>query len=334
MFDDPADDLSLSDGAASTDAIENAKLYLTIIEKLAYSIPESGVPSVAPLLVERLDLLLQKLIIMQTNTSSFAENRSVSSSGPVVMARFNFERSLAFWFSALLRMTVLHRAAFNAPASLGPKAGSLQEQTRLLVSIFCISLARLPDNILRLFPTANYFPHTIQPKNFRPCPGILLQTHALDVAASLIDSFPDEARLQCGRFLKEKCPPFLQFQNDRRFLYLLGPMTDTAIHSSQLPASISSPAAGGSTPTPTPSGSVSAGPPNQSQQVAASTGVLPGLSEITNPVADRLRIQHRGRVIGPYPVRPWELLEDAAPILGVNDTAVSLKLFDARRVRA
>lgn len=334
MFDEPADDLSSSDGAASTDAIESAKLYLTIIEKLAYSIPEAGVPSVTPLLVERLDLLLQKLIIMQTNPNSFAESRSVSSSGPVVMAKFNFERSLAFWFSALLRMTVLHRSAFNAPASFGPKAGSLQEQTRLLVSIFCISLARLPDNILRLFPTADYFPHTIQPKNLRPCPGILLQTHALDVAASLIDSFPDEARLQCGRFLKEKCPPFLQFQNDRRFLYLLGPMTDTAIHSSQLPASISSPAAGGSTPTPTPSGNFSAGPSTQSQQVAASTGSLPGLSENTNSVADRLRIQHRGRIIGPYPVRPWELLEDAAPILGVNDTAVSLKLFNARRVRA
>lgn len=51
-------------------------------------------------------------------------------------------------------------------------------------------------------------------------------------------------------------------------------------------------------------------------------------------MANRLRLQHRGRVIGPYPVRPWELLEDAAPFLGINDTAVNLGFFDARRVRA
>ncbi|KAL2853888.1 hypothetical protein BJY01DRAFT_206027 [Aspergillus pseudoustus] len=334
LFDEPWDASSVPATATGSSSIESAKLYLAIIEKLAFSIPEAGVPSVAPHLVERFDLLLQRLIIMQTNLNSFSENRQGMSSGPAVMSRFNFERSLAFWFSALLRMTVLHRAAFNASTMLAPKPGSLQEQTRLLVSIFCISLARLPDNILRLFPTANYFPHGVQPQNFRPCPGILLQTHALDVAASLIDTFPDEARLQCARFLKEKCPPFLQFQNDRRFLYLLGPMADGATASSQLPASVSSPAAGGSTPTPTPSGPLPGVPSNQPQPATGSTSCLPGLSENVSSAADRLRIQHRGRVIGPYPARPWELLEDAAPIMGVNDTAVSLKLFDTRRIRA
>ncbi|KAL2816915.1 hypothetical protein BJX63DRAFT_441287 [Aspergillus granulosus] len=332
LFDESWDASSVSTPATSSSSIENVKLYLTIIEKLAFSIPETGVQSIAPHLVERFDLLLQKLIIMQPNLNSFSENRQGLNSGPAVMSRFNFERSLAFWFSALLRMTVLHRAAFNAP--LAPKASNLQEQTRLLVSIFCISLARLPDNILRLFPTANYFPHDVQPQNFRPCPGILLQTHALDVAASLIDSFPDEARHQCARFLKEKCPPFLQFQNDRRFLYLLGPMADGATANSQLPVSVSSPAAGGSTPTPTPSGTYPVAPSNQSQSATAWTSYLPGLSENVSSAADRLRIQHRGRVIGPYPVRPWELLEDAAPIVGVNDTAVSLKLFDTRRIKA
>ena len=48
----------------------------------------------------------------------------------------------------------------------------------------------------------------------------------------------------------------------------------------------------------------------------------------------RLQIQYRGRVIGPYPLRSWELLEDAAPLVGVNDTAVGLGYFDARRVKA
>ncbi|CBF76885.1 hypothetical protein AN4741.2 [Aspergillus nidulans FGSC A4] len=331
MFDESMDDTSLPSGASSLSSIESAKLYLNIIEKLAYSIPQAGVQSIPPLLVERLDLLLQKLIIMQINSNSVA----ASSSGSTIVSKINFERALAFWFSALLRLIVLHRAAFNVPPASGSKVDSLREQTRLLVSILCISLARLPENILRLFPAADYFPHTIQSHNFRPCPGILLQTHALDVAASLIDSFPDEARHQCVRFLRERCPPFLKFQNDRRFLYLLGPMTDTTIPSSQLSASISSPAAGGSTPTPIPSGTLSGGHSSQAtQQMAALTGPFSGLSENTKLVADRLRIQNGGRINGPYPVRPWELLEDAAPILGVNDTAVSLKLFDARRVRA
>ncbi|KAL4973776.1 hypothetical protein BDW66DRAFT_141599 [Aspergillus desertorum] len=335
MFDEPMDNSSMPTGATSPSSIESAKIYLTIIERLAYSIPQAGVQSVAPLLVERLDLLLQKLILMQTNLNSLAENRNASSSVSAVTSRVNFERALAFWFSALLRLIVLHRAAFNAPPASGPKPGSLQEQTRLLVSIFCIALARLPDNVLRLFPTADYFPHATQLQNFRPCPGILLQTHALDVAASLIDSFPDEARHQCGRFLRDRCPPFLKFQNDRRFLYLLGPLADTTILSSQLPTSISSPAAGGSTPTPFPSGTLHGGQPSQStQQMAVSACSLSRLSDNTELVMDRLHVQNGGRIIGPYPVRPWELLEDAAPVRGVNDTAVSLKLFDAMRVRA
>jgi hypothetical protein len=37
----------------------------------------------------------------------------------------------------------------------------------------------------------DYFPHPPPAEGYRPCPGILLQTHALDVAASLIDIFPD-----------------------------------------------------------------------------------------------------------------------------------------------
>ncbi|KKK24898.1 hypothetical protein ARAM_000132 [Aspergillus rambellii] len=333
LFDERADDASISTVADYSNSIENAKLYLGIIEKLAYSVPESGVQSVVPILVEKMDHLLQRLIIMQTNFTSFAENRHGISPDQIAQYRLNFERGLAFWFSALLRVTVLHRTAFTAPASLAAKTNNLHEQTRLLVSMFCISLARLPDNILRFFPTANYFPHPVPPEKLRPCPGILLQTHALDVAASLIDSFPDETRQQCARFLREKCPPFLQFQNDPRFLYLLGPMPDATAPNLPIPASLPSPAAGGSTPTP--SGSLPSGASNnQAPPMAACSGIPYGTSDGVNCASDRLRLQHRGRIIGPYPVRPWELLEDAAPILGVNDTAVSLKLFDTRSVRA
>lgn len=313
------------DGSSSinyTNAIETARIYLMIIEELAYSVPESGVPSIAPVLVEKMDLLLNKFVFMQTNSTTFSENRSDTSEGQQNIPRSIFERGLAFWFSVLLRMVVIHRSAFTSST----RPTSLQEQSRILISIFSIALARFPNSLLRLFPTADYFPHPHQPEDYRPCPGILLQTHALDVAASLIDTFSDEARHHCARFLKEKCPPFAQFQNDSRFLYLLGPLPGygTSAISAQ-PASLPLPAASGSTPT-----------PSQAQAPAAaapSPGLSAGMSSAEGANCS-LRLQHRGRIVGAYHIRPWELLEDAAPLAGVNDTAISLRYFDARRNRA
>ncbi|PKY07776.1 mediator of RNA polymerase II transcription subunit 12 [Aspergillus campestris IBT 28561] len=329
MFEEPAHD-STTDRTSSPDI---AKLYLTIIEKLAFSVPETGVPFVAPIIVEKMDLLLHRLVVMQNNFLSSAANKQGSASEQMARARANFERTLAFWFSALLKIVVIHRNSF-VPSSLTARPTIIQEQSRLLISIFCISLARLPDNVLRLFPAADYFPHPVLSEKDRPCPGILLQTHALDVAASLIDMFPDEARQGCARFLKEKCPPFIQVQANPRVPYLLGPVPDVAANAPQ-PASLSSPSpvASGSTPTPIPSNSFTPGPAAPQHQIPAAS-IPPGLSEGANYIAGQLRLQYRGRVVGPYPVRPWELLEDAAPIVGVNDTAINLKHFDARRVRA
>jgi mediator of RNA polymerase II transcription subunit 12 len=272
-----------------------------------------------------MDALLHKIITMQ---STLANTQSTAS-----QIRTKFERGLAFWFSALLRMVVIHRYAFiNQPQTLKPNPS--HDQLRLLISIFCIALSRLPGNVLRLFPAADYFPHqSSTSEDYRPCPGILLQTHALDVAASLIDIFPDEVRFQCARFLKEKCPSFVPFQNDTRFLYLLGPTPDqTSVNPQQVSAP--SPAASASTPTPTPAPFPAVGASAAQQSAAAVSGLSCGYSDETNCITSRLRLQHRGRVVGPYPVRPWELLEDAAPFVGVNDTAVNLGYFDARRVRA
>ncbi|KAJ6009663.1 hypothetical protein N7522_004679 [Penicillium canescens] len=305
--------------------LETAKLYLTIIEELAGSVPESGTSSVGSVLVEKMDALLHKIITMH---STLVNTQSTAS-----QTRSKFERGLAFWFSALLRMVVIHRSAFiHQPQTFKPNPP--HDQLRLLISIFCIALSRLPGNVLRLFPAADYFPHpTSTPEDYRPCPGILLQTHALDVAASLIDIFPDEVRFQCARFLKEKCPSFVPFQNDSRFLYLLGPTPD---QSSVNPQHVSapSPAASASTPTPTPAPFPAVGASAAQQSAVAASSLSSGYPDDTNCMASRLRLQHRGRVVGPYPVRPWELLEDAAPFVGVNDTAVNLGYFDARRVRA
>lgn len=326
FFSIPLFEESMGDTSEPSDKLqplETARMYLTMIEELATSIPESGASSVASLLVEKMESLLQKIITMHNSTLT---------KGAGNINRPKFERALAFWFSALLRMIVLHRSGFiQSPATL--KTSPQHEQLKLLTSIFCIALSRLPGDVLRLFPAADYFPHSTPAEDFRPCPGILLQTHALDVAASLIDIFPDEIRHQCARFLKEKCPPFTPLQNDSRFLYLLGPMADQSSTNAQQ-VSAPSPAASGSTPT-TASALFSAlGQSPAQQSMTAASGPSTGLSNGSNCMVNRLRLQHRGRVVGPYPVRPWELLEDAAPFLGVNDTAVNLGYFDARRVRA
>ncbi|KAG0154386.1 hypothetical protein PDIDSM_1766 [Penicillium digitatum] len=319
LLEEPMGDIP--DSPDKLGSLETARMYLTIIEELASSIPDSGAPFVAPVLVEKMDSLLHKIITMHNSTLA---------KGVANTDRSKFERALAFWFSALLRIVVLHRSAFAQPPS-SLKINPLHEQLRLLTSIFCIALSRLPGDVLRLFPAADYFPQPTPTEGFRPCPGILLQTHALDVAASLIDIFPDDVRHQCARFLKEKCPSFVPFQNDSRFLYLLGPMPDQSASAQQVSAP--SPAASGSTPTPTPALFSIVGSSSAQQSVAAASGLSTGPPD-SNSMVSRLRLQHRGRIVGPYPVRPWELLEDAAPFLGVNDTAVNLGFFDARRVRA
>jgi len=42
--------------------------------------------------------------------------------------------------------------------------------------------------------------------------------------------------------------------------------------------------------------------------------------------------QQQKPLIVPYPIRHWEILPDAAPVLGENDTSLSLSLFGARRI--
>lgn len=308
--------------------LQTAKLYLTIIEELAGSIPESGTPAVASALVEKMDTLLQKILTMRPNSNDNDKKGSGVSPG---QERSHFERSLAFWFSALLRMVVLHRASFMQPSPT-LKIGSSQEQSRLLTSIFCVALSRLPGEVLRLFPGADYFPRPSAFEDHCPCPGILLQTHALDVAASLIDVFPDEVRLQCTKFLKDKCPPFVPLQNDTRFSYLLGPMSNISPSTAAL-QSASAPSPAASAPTPTPSSATYPASATYQQQPAQSSASSIGLAESSSCMANRLRLDHRGRIGAPYPIRSWELLEDAAPFLGVNDTAINLSYFDARRVR-
>ncbi|KAF7717268.1 Uncharacterized protein PECH_007546 [Penicillium ucsense] len=311
----------ISEGTGNLNA---AKLHLSIIEQLAYSIPESGVPTIAPLIIEKLESLLQRMVMVQ---NSQPENHRAPGTDDEYR---DMHRTLIFWCLALLRLVVLHRTSFTQ-APVTAKTGFLQEQSRLLVLIFSIALSRLSninlsDNLSGAEPSRIPAVHD----ESQSCSDVPLQTHALDLAAILIDVFPDEARHQCARILKEKCPPFAPLLTDQRFVYLLGPSSDLNVSAALQSTSVQSPMGSASTPTPLPPNATTV---REATQSALPTSTNAGPSENPGWVINQLRYEHRGRIIGPYPIRPWELLEDAAPFVGINDTAVNLGYFDARRVR-
>ncbi|OKL63096.1 hypothetical protein UA08_02000 [Talaromyces atroroseus] len=298
------------------DLQENARVYLAVIDGLAYSIPEEGVPSVGPPLVEKLNSLLHKLFAMHVNVRNLSELRNHTSPGVATHSISACEENFLFWFTAILQMIRIHRAAFDQPASsTNNRPGAFIDLSRTLIIICCLALSRTPMGFtvqprldLSALPPFNTSTSEVRTEN-------TIQTYALDMASSLVDSLPDEARQQCANFIRERFPPSLHVQNDPRLLFLFGPVSETFAPGS---VSVSSPA---STLTP------SANPPAMS---AVNTGTV---VEDYSAISNRLRVQSRGRIVGSYSLRPWEMLEEAAPVVGANDTAIDLNLFGARKVR-
>lgn len=300
---------------------ENARVYLTLVDGLAYSIPEEGVPAVGPHLVEKLNSLLHKLSAMHINVRNLSELRNRESPEEVTRSLSTSEENFLFWFTAVLQMIRIHRAAFDLPASsTNPRSGAFVELSRMLIIICCLALSRTPFGLTaqpRLDVSA-LSPILASTNEVRT--GNTIQTFALDMASSLVDSLPDELRQQCANFIRERFPPALHVQNDPRLLFLFGPVAEVF---APVTGSVSSPASTGPNSTLTPS----ANPP-------AASSVNPGvIVEDSSCISSRLRIQSRGRLIAPYHFRPWEMLEEAAPVLGANDTSIDLNLFGARKVR-
>jgi mediator of RNA polymerase II transcription subunit 12 len=153
----------------------------------------------------------------------------------------------------------------------------------------------------------------------------------LDVAATLADTLPDEARQQCARFLRDRCPPSLHVQNDTRLLFLLGPISEAPLVCQTQPQT--STAATATTPNLTPTTSVPAHLQPPLFQPANPSNTSPSPFDDPSLLANRLRFQQHGRIAGQYTLRAWEMLEEPAPIVGVNDTALNLGYFGARQIR-
>lgn len=294
---------------------QSGLVYLLIIEELGWTIPEDQNPSLGGLLIEKFHLILQRVASSSKNHDDV---------GPV--SPFDPGSTLVFWIYVLLRLVAMHR---SAPLLDPTSKADVSDQNRLLLLLCCIALS--PAFTQHLDERCNILPPTTTPWNTLqqtpPSTWRGLRTYALDVAASLIDTLPDEARQQCARFIRERCAPIYHPQNNPYILFLFGPIAEPPAQALVAMANTASPAPSPAYGNP--------GPLSQTQTQPASTPP-PNISPITveDPFqAHKLQFQQGGRFVGPCPPRPWEMLEESAPILGVNDTALNLAYFETRQVR-
>ncbi|KDB21210.1 hypothetical protein H109_06874 [Trichophyton interdigitale MR816] len=299
-------------------------VYLRIIEELVSKAPNENISStIGSALLERMNLLLQRI--------AFLSKVKSTDSGSTIIAQRNEGGMLGIWIYILLRLVALYRSSFNVERA---SKTDLSDQTRLLLSIcymaFTPALMQVLSHTTNLPPTPTGKYAHLQ----RTVPGNWnsLRIYTIDVATILVDTLPDEARIQCARFLRDRSPLFLYQQQDSRLLYLFGPMPDPqagAISSSTSTTASSAPAPG-SSPLNT-QGLAAQG--SSVQPPHPTNPSIPTVEETTSPVQN-FRFQQGNRVIGPCPPRIWEMIEESAPVVGVNDTALNLSYFGARLVRA
>ncbi|WEW57508.1 RNA polymerase II mediator complex subunit [Emydomyces testavorans] len=308
-------DLPLPSASFQDTSNKVALTYLRIVDELSYSIPDEFVPSsMGPDLVDKMSSLLQKAVDLG-NTKNEADTVVINSTS------LSTELSIGLWFHILLRLVSLYRSRFSI--SCGSRI-ELNHQIRLLIQIRCIARSPLFARHSNEDFSSPFLPAMNRSSLLPTLPRTWanLQVQAFDVCSALVDTLPDEARYECARFLRDKCPGFLQPQNDAFLLFLLGPIMETQ-----------------STSTHGGSGTLSGGPlanlsshlqpsPSQSQNLPT-----PVLVEDPTAFTHKLRFQQNGRVIGSYPPRPWEMLGEAAPTAGINDTPVNFTYFGTRQVK-
>ncbi|EEP75612.1 predicted protein [Uncinocarpus reesii 1704] len=298
---------------------ETALIFLRIVEELSYSIPNNFVPSsMGNDLGDKMQSLLQRTVelgnIKKDPDILTPELNSIVLSG---------ESSIGVWFFILLRLVALHRSLL--PTNQSSKA-ELNHQIRLLIRIICISrswlfASRSSESFNSSF---SHFTHDSHLLLSLPSSWPSLQLQALDVCSTLADTLPDEARNECARFLREKYSAFLHPDNDPRLLYLLGPFAEPQPVAANV---------GSGMPANTPVTSLlphlqPISPQNPSIPTSAAA-----LVEDPDSFTNNLHFQQNGRTIGPYPPKPWEMLGEAAPMVGVNDTPVNLTYFGTRQVK-
>lgn len=198
------------------------------------------------------------------------------------------------WLPALLRVIIIQGggvsdAAMTPPASTGGVSGKVptppnhETRARVIISLCSMLLE------LQLLP-----PRAV---------GDLAE-RVFDVAMLLVDTLPEDMRLQCARMilvLPGTPAAATNLSSDPKLRYLLGTPQPTAADSLALSHRDKSSPAQGAVP----------------RSMGAMYGIGPQVQEKLTPFA----------------MRRWEMLSESTPNIGENDTSLSLGLFEAIKIQ-
>ncbi|KAL0937959.1 transcription mediator subunit med12 [Colletotrichum truncatum] len=194
---------------------------------------------------------------------------------------------LRHWLPALLRFITLHTNA-NEPvagpsqsANMKPPTSAAAFEIRGRILIVLSGLTLELDNLALENSQA----------------GRLLGQQIFDLALLLVDSLPEETRLQCVRVLLTGGTTQSPASSDARLRYLFSQM-----------------------------------PPPTEQFVLAHR--QQPATQPTGPPRPKIPISMQGTdKLTPFVFRKWEMLSEPTPNVGENDTALSLTLFEAIKIQ-
>ncbi|GKT46001.1 mediator of RNA polymerase II transcription subunit 12 [Colletotrichum spaethianum] len=197
---------------------------------------------------------------------------------------------LRYWLPALLRFITLHTTA-NEPVSAATQAqaaNNMKPPTNAAVfEIRARILVVLSGLTLELDSLALQDPQT----------GRLLSQQVFDLALLLIDTLPEDARLQCVRVLLTGGTMQNPASSDARLQYLFSHM------------------------------------PPQTEQFVLAHRQQPATQQ-NGPPRPKIPISMQGTdKLTPFIYRKWEMLSEPTPNVGENDTALSLTLFEAIKIQ-
>lgn len=278
--------------------------YLSVLNLTAWSIDDKTQSQICAAILEKLRNLLD-LLSPSNQTGQASDSREEVTK---LRQGYAVANALCPWICAMLHLIVVHKSICQ------PGKAHTSHQASLL---WTLRTFLLHQDLQPFSQTTEYI---------------------LDVATSLSDDLPDEARAQLLKYEAAKST------HDPRVVFILG-----------LPAAIQDSWLGLITPTqPQPSGS---NPPASAAAAARGTAAQHQHQGFWQAQAQRTQAQqqrlgatsagaaaHTGTVSGgsaqpveygkpvPYHPRRWEILPDSTSGSGPNDTALSLTLFDAKKV--
>ncbi|TKA67900.1 hypothetical protein B0A49_10004 [Cryomyces minteri] len=312
-------DLAAPTNSDSTERQVVLRRYLTVVDHTASDGTDDGQHSIATAILEKMKTLVDLVSAAEDETQASPDRPG---STPV-----HSVRSLLPWIHALLRLAVIHKYS-----SANGKT-SVSEQ----VNFLCVLSTLLVHPKLQSFSTT--------------------AEYVFDVAAIFSDDLPDDALAALGRH-------FAATPTDPRLAFLFG----CAARPDAWLALVSRPALSSKLSFPPtsqpaqrgpmgpergfggPQNSQQRGPPSQQQQyrqqqqqqqqwqrgqgpsvggarasgVGGSGGGVGAANARNGPPKPEIRIS-------PFALKPWEVIMESAPLVGDNDTALSLRLFGARK---